>query len=125
MFLTPKTQAQIPVGLEERLTLNTIPEKPGANQDVYAEIESYAIDLSRSQVTWLINGVIKKQGFGERTFSFKTGPLGSSMNLRVVAISPQGQSIEEEIVIQTSEVDLIWKADSYTPPFYKGKALFP
>ncbi len=34
-------------------------------------------------------------------------------------------SVTKDIPITPEDLDIIWQANSYVPPFYEGKALFP
>jgi hypothetical protein len=60
---------------------------------------------------------------GERSVIVHTGDFGTSVNIDVVIISDLGKKIEKKITIVPAEIDFLWEARTYTPPFYKGKAL--
>lgn len=100
------------------------PAFPGANQDVYAKIESYSFELNSSEIIWALDGVIKDRGFGKKTFSFKTGDIGSVSLIKALIKTKDGKTIEKSYVVRPAGVDLFWEANSYTPPFYKGKSLY-
>lgn len=123
----PPTEADIPELPDEfkqaplNVTLN--PEYPAAFQDVVASVDSYSADMDRSTITWTLNGKVIQQGIGAKTFRFKAGKNGSYTNLGVSIIF-NGVESKKTISITPATVDLIWQADSYVPPFYKGKALF-
>ncbi len=98
------------------------PEFPRANQSVSLVIESFAMDLNRAEINWYKNGVLQRSGLGEKAFSLETRGLGSVENI-LIEIVNGSQVISKNINIKPAEVDLVWEADSFTPPFYKGKAL--
>jgi len=106
------------------LNIEIIPETPGPNSTVTAVVKYSGIDSDRTTFSWSINGTLKKSGVGEVSFSFKTGDVGKSVSLKVSAKTPNGQIIEKIITIIPSSVDLVYEAQSYIPPFYKGKPLF-
>lgn len=100
------------------------PKNPKANQIVNVEIESFSVNLDRAErITWVLNGKVIARGAGLKAAQFRTGNLGSRSALDVAVESAERGTITESIVISPTEVDLLWEADSYTPPFYKGKAL--
>lgn len=104
--------------------ITTIPASPGANENVSVKIESFSFDLNSSEIIWAINGVIKDRGLGKKIFSFKTGNVGSISLIKAVIKTKEGETIEKTLVVRPAGVDILWEADSYTPPFYKGKALY-
>lgn len=104
------------------VTTSIKPENPGPNQLVTISLNSYQIDLDRSQVTWFVNNERRQGGVGLKSFTFTTGPLGTPAIIRVTAVS--GTQLAQKIIdLKPGEVDLLWEADTYTPPGYMGKAL--
>lgn len=126
LWLFPLTvAAQFGVGGADALTLTITPERPGAYTHVDAELESFVTDLSRSYIRWSVNGKVIAEGDGEVNASFETGAFGETTRLSVSALSFDGQVFSRVLTLRPAEVMLIWQANSYVPPFYKGKALFP
>ncbi|MCK5021855.1 MAG: hypothetical protein KAR54_01230 [Candidatus Pacebacteria bacterium] len=99
------------------------PEFPSANETITAKIEFYSIDLQRTNIIWSINGEIKKETIGGRDFSFRTKDLGEIIVLKVDVYTPNSELFTRQININPTDIDLIWEAETYTPTFYKGKAL--
>jgi len=111
-------------GVGETVSFDVTPNNPRANQIVNLSIESFSIDLSRaSSITWLLNGEIIAQEAGLKSIQFRTGKLGSRSKVDVVIRSIEKGTIRESVTISPTEVNLLWGASSYTPPFYSGKAL--
>lgn len=108
-------------GLELIVTIS--PSAPKPNQTVSVSIENYSFDLSQSSITWFVNGIIQNQFSDKKSLSLKTGEVGSPSVVNVSVTTPSGTIVTERIVIQPSELNLLWEAGSYTPPFYRGKAL--
>lgn len=105
-------------------TFSTDPLYPRANQRVTVSIESYTYDLNRSAIRWYVNGKQQKQGTAEKSITIQTGPLGSRSSVRAIVVSPDGRIADQTYVIIPAEIELVWQANTYTPPFYKGKAIF-
>ncbi|MFA7216530.1 MAG: hypothetical protein WC095_00915 [Candidatus Paceibacterota bacterium] len=101
-----------------------IPEIPGPNEDVYLEVISYETDINKAKITWLVNGSIKSSGTGNKTFTFNSGNQNTKTTISLRIITAEGVSASRDFNIRPSSVDIIWQARTYTPPFYKGKALF-
>ncbi|OHA26744.1 MAG: hypothetical protein A3D52_00730 [Candidatus Taylorbacteria bacterium RIFCSPHIGHO2_02_FULL_44_36] len=106
------------------VTIHLSPESPGANQTVKATLEGLGVDLDRSKISWFVNGELEKASVGEKSFSFKTGAIGASVNLIVTIETTDGAKINNTVTITPAEVSLIWEPTSYVPPFYKGKRLY-
>lgn len=103
------------------LTIN--PENPSPEDFVTASIQSYSTDLNVADISWFVNNSLVKRGIGVKAVSFTLGKAGSQTNVSVVVRSSEGFVLEESKQINPAHVSLVWEADTYTPPFYKGKAL--
>lgn len=115
--------SQLPGVEVAELTLS--PERPGPNESVTAKITSYVTDLNLADISWSINGANATSGKGMKSFNFKTGAPGAKTTIEVMVITRDGLPIVKNITIYPAKVDLIFEAQSYTPPFYKGRAYFP
>jgi hypothetical protein len=58
-----------------------------------------------------------------RSFSTLVGAAGSKTIVMVKVETIEGDDIEKSKTFSAATVDLVWEAESYTPPFYKGKPL--
>lgn len=104
------------------ITISTSPSFPEPGEKVFVEISSFSENIEDSDITWFANGSIVKQGQGVLKISF-TAP-SEPVKINVQIITPENQEILKEIQVFASSIDLLWEApDTYTPPFYKGKAL--
>lgn len=100
------------------------PETPGPNQQVSIEAQGVGTFLGDSTITWSKNGKVVLTGVGERVFSFTTGALGVQTSVRVSIQSRTQGTIVQEWLFIPSAINLVWEADTSTPPLYKGKALY-
>lgn len=107
------------------LQIEVVPNLPGPHVNATIRVRSYSYDLDRSQISWLINGVPVEEGIGLREISFTTGDIGNKNKVDVVVQTLGGQTFTKSVIINPLKVNIIWEALSYTPPFYKGKALVP
>lgn len=124
--LEARGQVKMPLmsNISESVDIKTLPELPSANQDVSVRIESYSFDLNSSEIIWALNGVIKDKGVGKKDFDFKTGAIGTPSLIKILIKTKDGKNIEKSLLIRPAGVDIIWQANSFVPPFYKGKALY-
>lgn len=101
------------------------PPTPAPRSSVLITIESFSTDLNQASFVWYVNGVIKKQGPAEKTLTLITGGLGTTQIVDVDIDTKDIGPVSKRITIAPAEVDIIEQADSFTPPFYKGKTLTP
>jgi len=123
-FATP-VNAQLSAPVDDPLIIRLTPERPSAYTRVTAELQSFSTDLSRSDIVWSIDGDERATGKGRRFFDLVTKGFGVPLTLTVTVTSEDGRVFEKSVNLEPAGVELLWQADSYTPPFYKGKALFP
>lgn len=111
--------------LTQTVSINMSPEYPEPNSNVNISIESFSTDLDTSQITWSVEGVVKKNGLGIKDLSIQTGASDKPITINILIEPTIGTSFIKTVVIQPGEVDLLWQGKSYTPPFYKGRTLWP
>ncbi len=106
------------------MSLEVVPEIPKPFERVFAQIKSFSIDLDRATTTWYVNDTLVLSGKGKKQLSFNVGGVGTFTDLRVVVIDAGFGTTTRSIVFKPITVDFLWESpDSYTPPFYRGKAL--
>ncbi len=130
LFLfSQKTEAQfnvnIPGALQNELGFELIPSYPAPYQNVYINLSLYTNDLNSAKIVWLKDGKVDQEGIGLTRYSFRTGKVGEEIRIEVVIVLNNGVSFNKNFTINPASVDIAWEADSYTPPFYQGKALHP
>lgn len=116
--------AQYALSTENDIIVNLLPTDPAPGNRVYATAESYATNLDGATIRWTLNGKEIAKGTGVKNVSFIVGKLGQQSLLQVDITTAEGVSVQKEIRINPASVDILWEANTYTPPFYKGKSLF-
>ncbi len=109
---------------ESDIVVEMVPDSPGSYQKVFVRLNSYITDINSANITWTLNGQVRATGLGTKNFDFNTGSLDSVSDLSIKILTREGFLINKNIKIKPLDVDLVWEADSYVPPFYKGKSLF-
>lgn len=112
------------IDINDTINITTAPPFPKANEEVSVRIENFSYDLNSSEIIWALDGIIKEKGVGKKNFSFRTGKIGSVSLIKIIVKTKDGKNMEKSLVVRPAGVDMFWQADSYTPPFYKGKALY-
>lgn len=115
--------AQFPE-FKDQLSSTITPENPGPNKDVKITVEVYSFDINSATVTWTKDGKVQSSGIGMKNFSFKTGASGVETKIQVTIDPRDRPVVTETYTFKPGETDILWQAQTYTPPFYKGKSLY-
>ena len=99
------------------------PPNPGPGKTVSISIESSLLDLNQSIITWKVDGKIIESGKDKRFFETKLGEIGKETVIKISVSNSSSGLIEKEVRINPTSVSFLYEANTYTPPFYKGKAL--
>lgn len=119
VFLPSKINA----ASQSSILVNVAPENPAPNENTTITLNSYASNLDSVLISWYVDGKNILSGIGKKIFSVKAPNAGEEINVVVTISLPDG-SIDKSIIIRPAVMLLLWQAnDSYTPPFYRGKAL--
>lgn len=110
--------------IQQQVTMEASPQYPKANEVVNITVAAYGTNLNASTISWSVNGKVAQSGTGATAFSTNSGNYGETKTVTAY-IQPAGQpAITKTLSISPQEVSIIYEADSYIPPFYKGKGLF-
>lgn len=114
----------LPDGVVEQISTTIIPKIPSPGEQVNITVESFSSDLDKAMISWKSNGKTIKEGRGEKNVSFFAPESGKTLNISLKIQKEGGGVIERSFAFAPADVDIIYEAQTYTPPFYKGKALF-
>lgn len=109
--------------IRDYLEVKTVPQNPGPSETINVSVESYLTDLNKATITWSVNGIVIERGIGRKTFSLQNGSSGKTTRLTISITTNGGEVITKRLSWSPVGVTILWEADTYTPPFYKGKAL--
>ena len=128
VFVDPSTlfdsNTGLPGGIEEQISVVQIPTIPQPGQSVSVQISSYSSDLNKARITWTLDGRVLSSQTGATSLRFTAPQSGDTSRLVITIAKEGGGTITKTIVINPAEVDLIYEADTYAHPFYKGKRLY-
>ncbi|MEK7390640.1 MAG: hypothetical protein AAB635_00705 [Patescibacteria group bacterium] len=100
------------------LRITVVPQFPGPFETVTVDVEDFSRDLNKVDISWSVNGKIEQRGVGLKRLRLNTGALGTVTNISI----NMGGDIQS-LTVRPATVDVLWQADTYTPPFYRGKAI--
>jgi len=127
-FLAPnmvlaQVNVNVPFALSNELGVEIIPNYPRQNEMVFIELSLYTDDLNSAKISWYKDGKLVLEGKGEKNYSFRMGKVGIETNIEIKIALLSGSTFSKKFSLTPASVDLVWEANSYVPPFYKGKAL--
>lgn len=100
------------------------PENPGPKSTITISLDSPLVNLSRSTISWFVNGLKIKEGRDLRVFQFNLPESGQTKVEARITSTDYGV-ISKNFSFAPTLVEIIYEANSFTPPFYRGKALIP
>jgi hypothetical protein len=107
----------------ESIFVDVVPEHPAPNEETTISLRSFSANLDIVSISWLVNGRPMISGIGKKSFSVTAGAVGTNTTVTANIFLPEGQ-ITKTVVLRPATTTLLWQAtDSYTPPFYKGRAI--
>lgn len=119
-FLPFSSFAQV---ADSDVSVDLAPQSPGAFADVTITLQSFSLSLDSSSITWKEGGKFVASSTGMKSYSTKTGAIGTSVTITAEIRTVGGDMVTKTIVLRPASVDMLWEAYTYVPPFYKGKAL--
>ncbi len=84
--------------------------------------QSFTMDLASDTVTWYVNDTKVGSGLGLTSIDTTAPALGKTLEVRAEASGADGDA-SGSLTLRGSALTILWEADSYTPPFYLGRAL--
>lgn len=109
-------------GLEGAASIVADPSDPMPGENVRLVVKSVVIDLARADITWTANGTVVAHGLGITEASVIAPAYGEETQVSA-SIDSDGAQATANATVAPRRLDLMYEADSYVPPFYRGRAL--
>lgn len=127
-FAATAASAQVDFGLSslansDDLTLTTSPEHPAPGDSVRVTAESSSLDLQTADIEWLVNSAPAQKGASPGAIDVVAGPFGSETDVAAIVRVDGVERASAMAAMRPTELDLLWESDSFTPPFFPGRAL--
>ncbi len=112
--------AQIP----QPISLIASPSSPSSGQKFTVQAATPTTDSDTATFRWTVNGIAQPDasGIGKHTIALTAGSLGSETRVAVSIAHARGIQ-SASLVVRVSDLALTWFAETYVPPWYRGKAL--
>lgn len=105
---------------EVRMDIN--PQYPKPNEPFTVTLESFAVDLNSSEISFYENGKLLQSLTGAKTATYKN--TGAKTDIKIIITKAGGESFTLSKTITPGSVTILWEANTLTPPFYKGRSLY-
>mgnify|MGYP001588896948 FL=1 len=111
--------------IPDPVSLVATPSSPSPRETVLIEASTPTFDQESAFFSWTVNGNLRPEfsGQGKNQITLTAGEIGSTLQVNVEASAPQGTGGTASLSVRVSDLALTWLAETYTPKWYKGKAL--
>lgn len=116
--------SMLPPGIVEQVSVTMLPSVPKPGDIVSVRVDSYSTDLNKAYVVWTRNGTIIAEGTGVVSISFVAPAAGQIATIEMSAAKAGGGTVSKKITVAPADLDIIYEAETYTPPFFQGRAEF-
>lgn len=109
----------------EALSLIASPASPSPGQTVTVQASTPTFDKNTAFFSWAVDGKARADlsGAGKDSVTFVAGTVGTQTRVSVVVTRSGGEGGSASLNLIVSDLSLPWFAETYTPKWYKGKAL--
>ncbi|MDP3772082.1 MAG: hypothetical protein Q8Q94_01745 [bacterium] len=122
LFVGTSAHAQI---IPTALSITATPRAPAPGEAVRVRAATPSISKDGLIFSWTIDGRARADlsGLGADTIQLTAGALGSTLRVGVSVRQGVKSIGSTSLIIPVSRLSLTWFAETYTPRWYKGKAL--
>lgn len=99
------------------------PERPSPGQEVSVSLSGYGYNLNRSEINWVVNNSDLPAAKNKTQHTISMGPAGTITKIEIQVKPDSGGTIIKTLTFYPAEINIVWEANSYTPPFYEGNSL--
>lgn len=107
------------------LSLLANPPSPSPGEKITVAASTPTFDKNAAFFSWSVDGKAKPDlsGLGKNTINLVAGAVGSIIRISVEVARPGGDLAQASLGVVSSDLALTWFAETYTPKWYRGKAL--
>jgi hypothetical protein len=107
----------------ENVSIILDPQYPNPGDRVTATIDDYALNGTGASITWFFDGLSAPAVANTRTITFTAPAVSIPMKIVARLTFRDGKTLEATRTLSPLYLDLIIEPQTYTPIFYKGRAL--
>lgn len=106
-------------------SLSATPFSPNPQEKFTVKAQIPSANANATNFSWTVSGRARSDlsGRGKHTIELTAGEAGSAIRIDVRATPPGGDTETASLTVYVSDLALVWRADTYVPRWYKGKAL--
>lgn len=107
------------------LTVSATPSSPSPGEVINIQANTPTLDKNRIFFEWTVDGRPRTDlsGPGKDSIKLTAGPVGSTIRVTVAIFGADQDAKPASLAVIVSELSLNLFAETYTPRWYKGKAL--
>jgi hypothetical protein len=109
--------------LQNAVIISASPATPSVGDSVHFTVEGSVFDLPKDTITWTVNGKMVASAKGATSVDATVDSKGGPLDVVVDVVDPVWGEASNEISIVPLQVDILYDAPTYVPPFYRGRAL--
>ena len=107
------------------LSLTSLPSSPSPGQQFTVTAGTPTFDKDTAFFEWTVDGKAQPElsGFGSNVITLTAGKAGDTARISARASRSEGETAQASLAATASDLALVWRAESFTPRWYKGKTL--
>lgn len=111
--------------LPDPVSIIVTPQSPSPGEEITIFAKTPTSDPQTTTFQWTVNGSFRSDlsGRGKNSFTATAGDVGSVIRVAVSISRAEKEGGSASATIYVSDLALTWSAETYTPPWYAGKAL--
>lgn len=109
--------------LENAVIIHATPATPSAGETVHFTVEGPVYDLPKDVITWTINGKSAGSGTGLTKIDANVNAKGDPITVTVNVMDSLWGAASNALTLIPLQLDILYDAPTYVPPFYRGRAL--
>ncbi len=121
LFIPTTILAVTETGVGSNVLATITPTNPRPGDIVNISLSGYGFDTNQSYFKWMRDGKDVLSGNGQSQYSFQLGRLGVATKIDVTIFSDTRALATKSFYFEPADIDFVWQADTFVPPFYKGK----
>ena len=91
--------------------------------DVSISARGFLLNLDRSTIVWMVDGVHVADFDGRKSVVVKVGNIGVEKKITFIARGANGLRAQSDILLRPTELEVQWEGDGFVPPLYRGRTL--
>ncbi len=114
----------LPIGVDEQVSIEQVPKIPKPGEVVSIRISAYSTNLNKAKITWTQDGTVILSQTGAVTNQVQAPQSGKTSKVTITILKEGGGTLVRTVTLSPADVDLMYEAETYAHPYFKGKRQF-